>query len=264
MTAWQGSADVPKELRPAVGLCLRRYGDYDTFVKKLGIEKQSWLVANWQDDLICVPDDGNGHVLVPTVEIARHAFGYERVQAWLMSYIINLNSFLLGTNPDKKMTGAQMEEAAAVMMDNYGRTLFVTEIPLLFSRIKAGKYGKAYGVVDGGMVLNCVQQYLDRRPEEKAAILKEKERERWRREAEEDAKKPRMSLEEWRRTVHYAELQMQGVADRIDSFAEKFGCQIIGDGKQEDKERHPDSVRGADIPQQDGGDVRHDAAGGGD
>ena len=223
------------------------------------MDRQSYLVANWQDDLICVPDDGNGHVLVPNLRIASLAFGYERVQAWLMTYLANLNSFLLGPNPEKKMTPAQIEEAASVIIDNYGQTLFVTEIPLIFSRIKAGKYGKSYGVVDGGMVLNCIQLYLDRRPEEKAGILKAKERERWRREAEEDDKKPRMSLDEWRKTMGYAELRIAGVADNIDAFAEKFGCQIIGDGEQEDKERDSLRVQGQDIPQQDGGEVRQDA-----
>lgn len=233
-----------------MSLCLQRYGDYDRFVSKLGLPRQSWLVANYQDDLICVPDDGNGHVIVPTLRIASLTFGYEKIQAWIMTYIVNLNAFMLGNNVDKKMSGAQIEEASATLMDNYGETLFVTEIPLIFSRIKAGKYGKAYGVVDGGMVLNSVQQYLDLRPREKAEILKEKERERWRRQAEEDAKKPRISLDEWRQSMQYAELKMQGMVDVIDSFADKFNCQILGDGKQEDSQRDPHNIRGADLPQQ--------------
>ena len=241
---------VPADMELAVGSCLRRYGSFDKFLSKLGVDRQSYLVANWKDDLICVPDDGNGHVLVPNIRIAALAFGYEKIQAWLMTYLVNLNSFLLGSNPEKKMTGSQIEEAAAVIIDNYGQTIFVTEVPLIFSRIKAGKYGKSYGVIDGGMVLNCIQLYLDGRPLEKAEILKIKERKRLREEAERDAMKPRMSLDEWRQTMRYAELKSIGLVDNIEAFAKKFDLQIIGDAKQENQERDADDVCGSEVPEQ--------------
>ena len=232
---------IPKDVKPAVDRCLKRYGSYENFVSKLNVGNAGRLVANWQDDLICVPDDGNGHVLIPTLEIAAMAFSYQRIQAWLMAYIANVNSFFLGVDPDKKMPGPQIEDASGVIIDAYGKTIFVTEIPVIFTRIKAGRYGKAYGVVDGGMILNCIQQYLDARMNEKAEILRKRNHEKALREAEEDKKKPRMSIDEWKKTRQYAELDMQGKAEDIEGFARKMGLDILkddddkkkGDGEQE-------------------------------
>ncbi len=234
---YQGSQAVslfiPKDVKPAVDRCVKRYGSYENFLKKLGIGNAGLLVANYQNDLICVPDDGQGHVLVPTIEIAAMAFSYQKIQAWLMTYIANVNSFFLGADPDKKMSGAQIEDAAGVIIDAYGKTIFVTEVPVIFTRIKAGRYGKAYGVVDGGMILNCINLYLQARQNEKAEILKQRAHDKAMREYEEDMKKPRMSLDEWRKTRQYAELEMQGLANDIDSFAKKFDLQVIKDETQQ-------------------------------
>ena len=218
---------VPPDMKPAVNRCAARYKSFEGFLDKLGLAKQQWLVANFHDDLIYVPHDGKGHVLVPTLEIASMTFGYPNIQAWLMSYIANVNTFFLGSNPEKKMSGAQIEDAAGTIIDAYGKTIFVTEIPVIFMRIKSGRYGKAYGVIDGGMILNCFQLYIEARVNEKAEIHRRKEHEKFIKMQEEWAKSPLMSLDEWRSTVQYADLKMRGDADNIEKFAEKFGCDII-------------------------------------
>lgn len=234
LTDYTGCQEViPAELKPAVDRCVKRYKSYENFLAKLGIDKAQTLVANYQDQLICVPDDGKGHVLVPTIEIACKAFGFERIQAWLMTYIINANAFLLGSNTEKKMTPSQIEEAASLIIQNYGRGIFVTEIPVIFARIKGGRYGKVYGCIDGGMILNCFELYLEQRTVEKAQIYRQMEKERIARRELEESKLPRMSLEEWQQTMQYQELKMEGKVENIEAFMKRFDLQVITDGKSQ-------------------------------
>ena len=221
------SKETPKNLLPAVQRCVDRYHTFENFINKLGYSKQSYLVANFQDDLICVPRDKQGHVLIPTVQMASYAFSYDRIKAWLLEYIINLNEFILGLNPDKKMTPNQQEEATELIIGNYGRQLFVTEIPVIFSRIKAGYYGKAYGIIDGSMIMNCFTQYLEGRQQELDVIWRRKDEEARRRQEEEDAKTTRMSLDEWRQSLQYAEMKAAGISDNIEELASKFNCELF-------------------------------------
>lgn len=228
LSVYEGiSKETPKNLLPAVQRCVDRYRTFENFINKLGYSKQSYLVANFQDDLICVPRDNKGHVLIPTVQMASYAFSYDKIKAWLLEYIINLNEFILGLNPDKKMTPNQQEEATELIIGNYGRQLFVTEIPVIFSRIKAGYYGKAYGIIDGSMIMNCFTQYLEGRQQELDVIWRRKDAEARRRQEEEDAKTPRMSLDEWRQSLQYAEMKAAGISDNIEELASKLNCEVF-------------------------------------
>lgn len=184
------------------------------------------LIQRWHDEMICPKPDSHGFITMPTLRIATLSFGQERVMAWLMTYIVNVNSFLLGDNVDKKMTPSQMEDASSVILDNYGEYLFCSEIPVIFSRIKAGKYGKAYGVVDGGMICNCFQLYLNGRSEEIAAIHKSRERERIKRRDEEWSKQKTVNLSEWRNSVEYKEMQLTGQAEVFEDFVKRFDLKI--------------------------------------
>lgn len=215
---------VPIEYKTQVDKCIIKYKSFDGFLSKLNIAATDKLIPIWQDDMI-LPFTDNGEITVPTIFVASLAFGREKIMAWLMSYIVNVNSFFLGSNPEKKMTPAQMEDAASVLIQNYGN-LFVSETPIIFSRIKGGRYGKAYGVVDGGMLCNCFTLYMEGRGEEQAQIHKRKEAERIKRREEEWAKQSRMSFEEFKKTVDYAELEMNGTADKLESFVNKFDFNI--------------------------------------
>lgn len=209
--------------------CLGKYGDYAGFLSKLGLEAARRIVPVWQDEMLLPEPGKDGMVRVPTMEIASWAFGHDRMTAWLMSYIVNVNSFFLGGNVDKKMTPAQIEDAAATILSNYGY-LLCSEAPVVFSRIKGGRYGKAYGVIDAGMICNCFQQYVDGRAAERAEIYRRKERERAERARRERRSEKTMSLDEFRKSVAYAELQMTGQADALESFVERF--KILGDGDE--------------------------------
>lgn len=211
----------PKELAPAVASCVRRYGDYQGFLGKLGLEVAAKLVPVWQDEMICATAGSDGMVRVPTLEIASWAFGHDKVTAWLMSYVANVNAFFLGGNVDKKMTPAQIEDASATIQANY-RHLLCSEVPVVFTRIKAGRYGKAYGVIDAGMICNCFQQYMEGRNAERVEIHRRKEHERAAKAVAERGREETMSLEEFRKSVHYAELKMSGKADAMDEFIDTF------------------------------------------
>lgn len=236
-----GDSRPPDYLAPAVTHAVGRYGDFEGFLSKLGFEAAQRLIPMWGNDMILPLPDKDGHVKVPTLEIASWAFGYDKITAWLMSYIVNVNSFFLGNNVEKKMTPAQIEDAAATIQANYGK-LLCSEVPVIFSRIKAGRYGKAYGVIDAGMICNCFQQYLEGRAAERAEIYRRKEKEKVERERKARAAERTMSLDEFRKTTAYAELQMTGKADALESFVDKFKLFNNG-GEQEDTRRHADGVQ---------------------
>ncbi len=206
--------------------CLDKYKTYEGFIQKLGLEHMFGLIQEWHETMISPKPDRHGLITMPTLRIATLAFGYEPIMAWLMTYIVNVNSFLLGGNTEKKMTPMQMEDASSVILDNYGERLFCSEIPVVFSRIKGGKYGKAYGVIDGGMICNCFQLYLEGRSEEVAAIHKRRERERVKRRNEEWARQKTVNLGEWRNSVEYHEMEMTGQAEVFEDFIKRFDLKI--------------------------------------
>ena len=70
------------------------------------------------------------------------------------------------------------------------------------------------------MIMNCFTQYLEGRQQELDVI--------WRRkDEEEDAKTPRMSLDEWRQSLQYAEMKAAGISDNIEELASKFNCELF-------------------------------------
>lgn len=217
-------SQIPIEFKAGVEKCFDKYKTYDVFLSKLNLDTTDKLMLKWKDEMIC-PIDTSGQIKVPTVYIASLAFGRERIMAWIMSYIVNVNSFFLGANVEKKMTPSQMEDAANVILQNYGN-LYVSEVPVVFSRIKGGKYGKAYGVVDGGMICNCFELYFQGRKDEQAEIFKKKEDERIRKRNEEWSKQKRYTSEEFKKTVEYAEIKVNGRAEQFDEFVKKFGFEI--------------------------------------
>ena len=217
-------SQIPTEYKAGVKKCLDKYKTYEGFLTKLNIDATAKLLPEWQDEMIC-PFDDKGDVKVPTLLIASITFGKDRIMAWLMSYIVNVNSFFLGSNVERKMTPSQMEDASLVILQNYGN-LFVSEIPVVFARIKGGKYGKAYGVIDGGMICNCFELYINDRNEERAEIFKRKERARIERKREEDSKVKSISFDEFKTTLIYADLEMSGKTKGFEEFVKKFGFDI--------------------------------------
>ncbi len=215
---------IPADFKPAVDKCLAKYPTYENFLAKLSPAAADRLLPDWESAMI-YPLDIDGNVKVPTVKVASMAFGRERVIAWLMAYVVSVNSFFLGASPDKKMTPGQMEEAASIILQNYNH-LLVSEIPVVFSRIKGGRYGKAYGVVDGGMLCNCFEQYAEGRMEERASIHKRVSAEKARRMHEQWQKEDTMSFDEFKGTIDYARIQMSGQADKLEKFVTKYDMRV--------------------------------------
>lgn len=223
MTESAGS-QIPTEYKAGVEKCLSKYKTYEVFLAKLNIDATAKLLPEWQDEMIC-PFDDKGDIRVPTLLIASVTFGKDRIMAWLMSYIVNVNSFFLGSNVERKMTPSQMEDASLVILQNYGN-LFVSEIPVVFARIKGGKYGKAYGVIDGGMICNCFELYINDRNEERAEIFKRKERAKIEKRRAVDEKVKSISFDEFKNTLTYADLEMAGKTKGLEEFVKKFGFDI--------------------------------------
>lgn len=77
----------------------------------------------------------------------------------LKVWIINLNDFL---NIPRKMTPPQIEETAMMVFDEF-YYLKISDISLIFKRIKIGHYGNLYESIDGMKIIGMFHQYAKER-----------------------------------------------------------------------------------------------------
>jgi len=95
----------------------------------------------------------------PSISAVLKNFGSEFIQAYLASWIVNINSFL---NIRYPMNEQQIEETARLIINNFFN-LTVVEIYLVINNAKMGIYGKFYDRLDGSMILSWFAKYYDER-----------------------------------------------------------------------------------------------------
>jgi len=77
----------------------------------------------------------------------------------LETWIVNLNDFL---NISRKMTPEQIKETADMIYDEF-YYLKISDISLIFKRIKTGFYGEFYESIDGMKLLKMFADYSQER-----------------------------------------------------------------------------------------------------
>lgn len=99
---------------------------------------------------------GNG---APTLNEIDAAYGKNAGAAWLMPQLFSVGEF---AGVREKMDEQQTLELAMVIRARYG-FLTVTELMYFFFNLKAGKYGKFYGVVDPMVITEALGVFLNER-----------------------------------------------------------------------------------------------------
>lgn len=100
----------------------------------------------------------------PTIKEVEMAYGYDCIQAYIESWIVNLRMFF---NVGRAMTDSQTFETAMLIVDEFP-CLNMADINLVFKRAKSGYFGKVYDRLDGNVILEWFHKYFDERCERAA------------------------------------------------------------------------------------------------
>ena len=104
----------------------------------------------------------------PSLEVIAEGYGWQTVIVWLCIQIENLNNF---TGVREKMTVARQKDLPALILAEYPN-LKASEILLFFHRLKCGRYGRFYGMVDALFITSSLLQFTEQR---RADIIRYKE-----------------------------------------------------------------------------------------
>lgn len=128
----------------------------------------------------------------PSLTILSQSFGDATAESWLEIQLYDLSEF---SGCKDKLTTRQLEQIAKVIISQYGH-LKVTELMHFFLRFKAGKFGRFYGAVDGLVITEALQTFLQTRAQNLDYYRREEEKER-REQEEREHEKHCMTYEEW-------------------------------------------------------------------
>lgn len=92
---------------------------------------------------------------LPSLAILKKAYGNDFTLAYLELWLDNLNDFL---NVKRKLTPSQMQEIAIFIYQDY-YYFKLTDINLVFSKIKKGEYGQFYETLDGPKIIAAFEKY---------------------------------------------------------------------------------------------------------
>lgn len=95
----------------------------------------------------------------PSISLVKKQFGKDFVQAYIATWIVNINGFL---NLRFPMSETQIEETSRLIINNF-YNLTIADIYLVINNAKMGLYGKFYDRIDGSMILSWFGKYFDER-----------------------------------------------------------------------------------------------------
>lgn len=159
-SAWQGKQRKVAEM-------LERYGSAEQFLKLFTPDLQIATARN----------EARAYLgTAPTLEVVSEGYGWQTAIVWLCIQIENLNNF---TGVREKMPVARQKDLAALILAEYPN-LKASEVLLFFHRLKCGRYGRFYGMVDALFITSSLLQFMEQRrtdliryKEEQARVRKE-------------------------------------------------------------------------------------------
>lgn len=95
----------------------------------------------------------------PSLEVIAEGYGWQTAIVWLCIQIENLNNF---TGVREKMPVARQKDLAALILAEYPN-LKASEILLFFHRLKCGRYGRFYRMVDALFITSSLLQFTEQR-----------------------------------------------------------------------------------------------------
>lgn len=148
-----------------------RFGDGEEFMKKYNPDLQTETAFNKKRAFTSK--------IAPTINEVREVYGEKVCNVWIMAQIERINDF---TGVEKKLTEDVMLEQAKMLQAEPGiRKLKVSEFMYFIHRLKMGKYGSFYGVVDAMVINKALDIFLQEKrnyiydlEEEKKRIAREK------------------------------------------------------------------------------------------
>lgn len=97
-------------------------------------------------------------------EVARQGVGAATgLKFFLTEKIAKLSMFY---NLGKQITQAQAAETATLIIDQFGPRLVLADIILFIRKFKAGEYGKLFDRLDGGVIVDAMNDYLEEKTNE--------------------------------------------------------------------------------------------------
>ena len=103
----------------------------------------------------------------PSLETVCLGYGEQTAIVWNCIQLENINLF---AGVKEKMPVARQRELSRLMMAEYPY-LKVTELLLFFHRLKCGRYGRFYGMVDALFITSALVQFMEERRTETKRLL---------------------------------------------------------------------------------------------
>lgn len=128
----------------------------------------------------------------PAIGLVAKTYGMNNAEAWLEIQLHDLNEY---TGCKVKQDNLQKEQTARVIISEYGY-LKVTELMYFFVLLKAGRFGKFYGVVDAMDITTALNKFLELRDKELDRIIRDEKKAQRERDYAERAKNA-ISYEEY-------------------------------------------------------------------
>ena len=97
--------------------------------------------------------------LAPTLGSIKREYSEDFQIAYVSVWIVNLNDFV---NALRKMSPVQIEETATILVQEYPY-LNLSDINLVFGKIKKGEFGQLFAEIDGMKILSWFEQYVRER-----------------------------------------------------------------------------------------------------
>ena len=131
---------------------LQAYGDQRSFLGKFTPDLQITVAKHEKRAFL-----GKA----PSLGLIKATYGENTAVMWLMPQIWDLCEY---TNSRGKLNEIQAKNLAEMISVEYGY-MKVTEIMLFFHRLKCGRYGKFYGVVDPMAIMMALDEFRKERNE---------------------------------------------------------------------------------------------------
>lgn len=129
----------------------------------------------------------------PTLSVVSEAFGEDVATSWIAIMVRDLSEF---AGCKDKLSLSQINHLERLVMLNFGY-MKVTELMHFFVMFKSGKFGKFYGVVDGLVIMEALQDFAKMRREKINEIDTRRHKE----------EKERADREHAKRAITYQEYQ---------------------------------------------------------
>ncbi len=141
--AWQKRQQEVADMR-------RRYGNGEQFLQTFNPEMQVTAARYAERAYLGT---------APTLETVAVGYGEQVATVWICVQLENINLF---AGVKEKMPVSRQRELSRILLAEYPY-LKVTELLLFFHRLKCGRYGRFYGMVDALTITNSLVQFMNER-----------------------------------------------------------------------------------------------------